>query len=98
MLTSESILFVSIPLMWFEVGSMSQWPRILETSSVQKGVFIIAPGQDLWVESAVLGLVGVVTDLYAFKLWKVKRREVFKTSFNMLKKTYRILEAWLLLS
>lgn len=56
MLTSESVVFVSIPLMWFEVGAMRQWPRILETSSVQKGVFIIAPGQDLLVERAVLGL------------------------------------------
>ena len=44
--------------MWFEVLGFEAdgQERILQMSSVQKGVFIKAWGQDLWAERAAQGL------------------------------------------
>ena len=62
-LVTEASLPVSACTCWDgpnEVGNVGVrgdgQERILETSSVQKGSFIKAQGQDLWAERAALGL------------------------------------------
>ena len=86
-------------VMWYDVGFLREngQERILETFSVHKKVVLLKHKDRMHAQKEPPWNCEEQLMIY-FGVGEGKDKENFQKDFHMLKKTYRILEAWLLSS